>query len=200
MIDLTHASYIGPKHSDGTLDELPIELRTLLTAANGFVVLDGGLHVRGVGDIPDWHSLMRMWTGNEALSTIYPNVRPDDIPFAEDYLGDQFLLRNGAVVRLYGETGETEEIEIGLNSFLDSVADNPDAVLSLNLLRQFQNEGGTLEPGKLLSVYPPLCTSEASQGVSLRPIPVLERIRFLADFARQITGHPEGASVRIQIT
>ena len=201
MMDLTRASFIGPKQTNlRELDDLPLELRTLLTVANGFVVFDGGLHVRGVCDKPDWHSLRRVWIGTDALSSLYPKVRSDDIPFAQDFLGDQFLLRDGLVVRLYGETGETKEIGIGLEVFLDSVAEDPEGVLSLNLLRQFQSDGRSLEPGRLLNVYPPLCLHESGQGVSLRPIPALERIRFLADFARQIGGLPEGAIIRIQVT
>jgi hypothetical protein len=171
----------------------------LLTVANGFVLFDGGLHVRGVCDVPQWHSLTRIWTGSDALSSLYPSVRPEDVPFAEDFLGDQFLLRDGAVVRLSGETGETEEIGVDLDRYLDSVVDDPERVLSLNLLRQFQKEGGTLVPGNLLSVYPPLCTSESIHGVSLRPIPALERIGFLADFARRIAGHPEGTRIRMKV-
>jgi hypothetical protein len=51
---------------------------------------------------------------------------------------------------------------------------------------QFQAEGGALEPGQLLNVYPPFCTAESGAGVSLAAVPVAERLPFLADLARQM--------------
>jgi len=88
---------------------------------------------------------------------------------------------------------------LGLNEFLDSADENPDKFLSLNLLRKFQSEDGPLEAGKLLSVYPPLCMREAAAGVSLKAIPTIERIRFLADFARQVSALPDGTRVRFNV-
>jgi hypothetical protein len=67
------------------------------------------------------------------------------------------------------------------------VESDPIEYLSLQPLFQFQNEGGSLQPGQLLSVYPPFCTKESANGVSLKAIPTLERITFLADFAGQIS-------------
>jgi hypothetical protein len=201
MIDLTRASFVGPGSRDLLGGEnLPHDLRKLLMSTNGFVVFEGGLHVRGVCDRPDWHSLERVWTGNDGLTSLFSAVLPADIPFAEDFIGDQFLLRKGSVVRLCGETGEAHEIGTSLDEFLCSASEDPDGFLSLNLLRQFQRGGGTLEPGKLLSAYPPLCTKESAKGVSLRSIPALERIRFLADFSRQIADLPEGTSIRPKFT
>ncbi|HKV03851.1 MAG TPA: SMI1/KNR4 family protein [Candidatus Acidoferrales bacterium] len=198
MIDLSQASFIGPQLSDPrTPAELPPDLRNLLRSANGFVLFGGGLHVRGWCETPEWHSLHRVWTGEDSLARAYPFVRPDDVPFAEDFLGDQFLLRGGKVARLAGELGEVEKLGMGLNEFLDSAQANPDQFLSLNLLRRFQRQGATLEPGQLLSVYPPLCTKEAAAGVSLRAVPASERIRFLADWARQISAVPDGAKVQV---
>jgi len=197
MIDLRNASFIGPPQSDPkTMAKLPPELRDLLVTANGFIVFGGGLHVRGVCDVPDWHSLNRVWTGDHALAQLYAAVRPDDIPFAQDFLGDQFLLRSGLVIRLSGETGEIEDTGLDLMLFLDSAQENPDRFLSLGLLRQFERDDGPLEPGKLLSVYPPLCCKEAADGASLRAISAMERIGFLADFARQISSAADGTRIR----
>jgi hypothetical protein len=66
-------------------------------------------------------------------------------------------------------------------TFLRRALETPLESLGLHPLLQCQRESGTLEPGKLLSVYPPFCTKESAQGVSLRAIPALERISFLAD-------------------
>lgn len=198
--ELSHASFVGPTLTDRqSVSKLPAALGSLLLSTNGFIAFNGGLHVRGICDSPDWHSLHRVWNGDHAISRLYPAIPTDDIPFAEDFLGDQFLLRDGLAVRLYGETGQTEEMGMDLEVFLSSAFRDPEGFLSLSLLKEFNNEGVLLRPGELLNVYPPLCTKEAERGVSLKAIPALERIGFLADFARQITNISDGTSVRIAI-
>ena len=199
MIDLSQASFVGPKYDDDRTLAIPPDMRDLLRLANGFILFGGGLHLRGVCEISDWHSLLRVWTGEDALGNLYPSVHPDDIPFGENSLGDQFLLRAGSVMRLFGETGEIESVGLDLHGFLDLVSENSGELLSLSLLRQFESEYGPLEPGRLLSVYPPLCTREAAAGVSLRAIPTLERIRFLADFASQISSVRDDTTVQFNV-
>jgi hypothetical protein len=85
-----------------------------------------------------------------------------------------------------------------LESFLRRALEAPLEFLGLHPLFRFQNDGGTLQPGELLSVYPPFCTKESAQGVSLRAIPALERISFLVDFAKQIAYLPEGTKIRMK--
>ncbi len=45
---------------------------------------------------------------------------------------------------------------------------------------------GPLAPGQLPSVYPPFCTKEAADGVSLSAVAAEDRLAFLADFARAL--------------
>lgn len=76
-----------------------------------FLAVD--INIRGASANPDWHSLRRVWIGEDCLSQLYPDVNDDDVPFAQDCLGDQFLLRSESVLRLHGETGEVEDLAIG---------------------------------------------------------------------------------------
>ena len=126
-------------------------------------------------------------------------MQRSDIPFAQDVFGDQFLIRDGSVVRLSSETGDIKPLGMKLHEFLDAAASDPTEVLGLHWLTQYRSEGGNLEPGQLLSVYPPFCTAESAKGVSLRAIPALERIRFLGDFAAQIRRLPEGSEIRLRV-
>ena len=64
-------------------------------------------------------------------------------------------------------------------------------------LQQFQAAGGSLEPGQLLSVYPPFCTKEAADGVHLGAVPALERVEFLAELSRKLGALPPGQEFRI---
>lgn len=189
MTGLATASFIGPPAQDHIImTRLPREYASLLRLINGYVVYGGGLHVRGVCNSPAWHSLERAWNGDDSLQALYASVKPNDIPFGQDCLGDQFLIRSGSVWRLNGETGETENLELDWRAFLSAASADPTGFLSLQPLEQFQREGRELQPGELLSVYPPFCTKESAAGASLNAVPAQDRIRFLAGFAARIDG------------
>ena len=191
--DIGKITFAGSAVDDPeVLSLLPEELKSLLRDTNGFVLFHGGLHVRGAVRSPAWHSIRALMEGEEALHKLYPSVMQADIPFAEDCVGDQFLLRARAVWCLQAETGEIEKTADSLAMFWAAIAKDPYDVLNFNPdLR--------LEPGKLLHAYPPFCTKESKLGVSLKPVPALELIRFHADFARQLAAVPEGASIKIKV-
>ena len=198
MVGLMTASFVGEQPDDNmVLAKLPRDYSEFLHSINGCVVFGGGLHIRGASATPDWHSLGRVWIGDDRLSQMYPVLSADDIPFAQDCFGDQFLLRSESVVRLHGETGEVEDLAIGWREFLKAVVADPIENLSLQLLEHFRSQGGSLQPGQILSVYPPFCSEESANGVSLKPVPALERIRYLADFAAQISNLSNGSRIRM---
>lgn len=197
---LEHLTYAGAPPGDGELlDRLPANLVELLRQVNGFVQYHGGLHVRGACREPEWHSLRDAWEGDAAFWRLYPDVRQTDVPFAEDCLGDQFLLRDGLVHRLMAETGEVESLGVGLRGFLEAVAADPTGYLSLEPLLRFQHDGGRLEPGKSLAAWPPFCTNESAAGVSLAAVPTAERRRFLAEWAAFLRDVPEGGEIAVRV-
>ncbi|HYR12517.1 MAG TPA: hypothetical protein VEQ60_32310 [Longimicrobium sp.] len=199
-MELTGITWAGPPADDEEiLVELPREMRSMLAAINGFVLFGGALHVRGAVREPAWHSLRALWKGPDSLADLYPAVHANDIPFAQDCVGDQFLLHDGAVVRLAAETGEVEPLGMPLFDFLQRACADPTEFLSAHPLIQYLNDGGELQPGMLLHAYPPFCTQQASQGVLLRPVPAAELIRFHASLARQMGAIPEGGSFEMRI-
>jgi len=155
--------------------------------------------VRGACREPAWRSLREAWLGEDAFHRHYPELRSEDIPFAEDAVGDQWLLRDGEVVRLAAETGELEPLGLDVDGFFASVEADPVETLGLHPLLQLQQEGGRLEPGQLINVYPPFCMKESANGVTLRPVPAHERHAFLWDLAAQVRDVPEGGTVRFRI-
>ena len=196
---LRNVTYRGPLSDDkALLPELPMDLANTLASINGFVQFDGGIHVRGICTFPEWHSLRAAWLGASAFHAMYTNVRGSDIPFAQDCVGDQFLLREGAVWRLSAETGELQPRAPDLNTFLNNANSDPVGYLSLEPLLRLQAEGVRLEPGELIHVYPPFCTKEAAQGVSVRAVPALEVINFHAEFAAALPA--EGGRIRVTVT
>ena len=180
-------TYTGPPLDDmALLDRLPEDLGSILRLENGWIRFDGGLHLRGACREPSWHSLRVAWEGPQSFSALYPEVGPGDIPFAEECLGDQFLLRNGSVIRLTAGLGDVEELGVTLLQFLERVKADPVNFLGLHPLLRFQSEGGRLAPGQLLSAYPPYWTAEAEDGVSLRAVTAHDLHCALADMARQL--------------
>lgn len=190
---LKNPSYRGPQLNDQEIfDRLPEDYRALLAQMNGFIKFGGGLHVRGACLEPDWHSLRQVWTGDYALHRLFPQLQANDIPFAQDALGDQYLLRAEVVHHLRAETGAVESLQCSLFDFLAAAEADPVTYLGLAPLLKFQEQGKQLEPGYLLSAYPPFCTDAAAQGVHLEAVPMWERIAFLARFAAQRKDERQG--------
>lgn len=121
-----------------------------------------------------------------------------DVPFAEDALGDQFFLRGDNVWRLFAETDEAELISDSLNDFLASCEHDPVRFLALEPLLQLESEGHQLRPGELINAYPPFCTKEASDGVSLSAVGADERKYFLEQLAATMRVLPEGGQLEIK--
>lgn len=173
------------------LEELcPPPLAAVLRKRNGWLTADG-LHVRGVCLEPRWHSLDFAWR-KEAFHRRY-TLRRMDVPFAQNCVGDQFVLREQRVHRLWAETGHLDDLACDLPTFLG----NPGAHLETRYLELL---GRPLEPGQLLSVYPFRCSAQAEAGVSVRAIPALEVIAFNADLYRQIGDLPRGTRIQVKIT
>lgn len=137
--------------------------------------------------------------GENALWILFSSVEQTDVPFGQDALGDQFLLRDGTVHRLQSETGHIEALQCGLYDFLEAAQFDAVKFLSLEPLLQFLNDNGVLQPGQLLSAYPLFCTTNAKDGVSLHAISSQERIAFLASFAAQTSSLPDGTAITIKV-
>ena len=183
----------GDSDDKELLDELPAELRAVIANLNGFIVHHGAIHFRGCVEQPAWHSLREAWHGPHAFHRLYPGILETDVPFAQDQVGDQYLLRGKEVFHLDAETGEVGRFDADLESFLSGIADDIAEYLNVGLDHQ-------LPPGFLLHAHPPFCVAESGQGTSLRPVPAKELILFHADLASQIRDVPDGAKVKFTVT
>ncbi|HEY3586879.1 MAG TPA: hypothetical protein VGK85_06995 [Myxococcaceae bacterium] len=180
--------------------DLPVALARLLEPVDGLVAIDGGLHILGVRSRLPWHDLHQVWKGERALSILYDSVFPEDVPFAANCMGDQFLLRGEAVVQLIAETGELEHVDGSLDSFLQRCAARvPEIWLGLRYLEQFEEEKGRLDPARVLLPYPLLTMAESEKGVRLAAVPVHEALDFHASIARRIEDLPDGTRVKITV-
>ena len=197
---LRGVTYQGPPIEDPSkLQGLPHALIEILWQVNGFIAYAGGLHVRGLVDEPEWHSLERYHSGEMALHRLFREVERYDFPFAQDFLGNQFLLRDNLVWRLRADTGEVSSLDVDLAQFLGAVRDDPIEYLSLHLLASYHQHQGFLEPGHLVHTMPPLCMKPPEKKLALKAAPAPNVVLFLADFARQIEDVPDGAKVNLRL-
>jgi len=197
---LPHLIYSGPPIDDPeALALLPASLQQALGEINGCVAWRGAFHVRGACRDPSWHALHSALRGPQAYSELYSAVHPSDHPFAEDAFGDQFLVRDGTVVRLEADSGTVSPVSSSLEEFFrDAITDLP-ALLGYDPTAAVALVGGTLEPGKLLLPYPPFILEPGPTARTFRAIPCFEHRVWLADFASQTRGLPDGTEVNLKV-
>jgi len=193
-MNISGITWNGPMIDDSALlEELPEELAAMLKQANGFILYQGALHIRGLCQSPEWHSLRSAWKSETSFQNLYPDLTPSDIPFAQDPFGDQFLWREGKILRLLAETGDIEFTSPSLAAFFASVEKDIQSFLNVSLKQ-------TIQPGELVLAYPPFCMKESGKGASLRSIPSRRVILFHADLAEQIRNVPDGGQIEIKVT
>ena len=199
-IQFSDVTFEGHELTDDLFfNKLPGDLKSVLGKTNGFIKFSGGFHLRGVCQEPYWHALDNFWIGKYALTNLFEKVLKTDIPFGQDCMGDQFLLRDGEVFVLKGESGDVINMRMDFSTFLEEAEANPLTFFQLYPLKQFQSEGGKLEPGQLLSVWPPFISAESRKGVSLKAVPVVDRILFLSDLAKQTSNLPDGSKIKFSV-
>lgn len=200
-MELSHVTYAGPSFEEGAaiVASLPDNLVSLLRQLNGFILFEGGLHVRGVCQSPDWHSISKVISGESALHALYPAVLQSDVPFAQNCVADQYILRERQVHKLQADTGQLVALGLSLPEFFAAIQTDPIEFLAMEPLLLHKQSGGSLAPGHVLHVYPPFCTQEAANGVSVRPVPICEAIAFLSDFSRQISALAEGQTFQFKV-
>ena len=181
------------------LQGLPDALIELLWQVNGFVAYAGGLHFRGMVEEPSWHSFERYLSGGMSLHHLFHEVREYDIPFGQDFLGNQFLRRDGTVWRLRADTGEMSNMGVDLGNFLGESRESPIEYLGLELLARYHQEHGMLEPGQLIHTMPPLCLARDDSEPSLKAAPADEAVKFLSSIAKQVADVPDGEEVRLEL-
>lgn len=192
-MNVSGITWQGEKISDEEIFcELPPSLRSLLSNRNGFILYEGALHVRGASVDPDWHSLRIALRGPNAFHSLYASVLESDVPFAQDQLGDQFLLRDGKVLRLLGESGEVEPLADNLEDFFARVDEDIEGFLNIGLSH-------TMQPGQLLLACPPFVLQASGARACLKPIRAGDVIQFHADLARQLRDVPDGGEVQFKI-
>jgi hypothetical protein len=191
--------YIGEPVSDSaTFKLLPFDMQAFMLQNNGLIAFGGGLHIRGCCKEPSWHSLKEAWQGPNAFWRTYRGVKQSDMPFAQDGVGNQYLLRRGEVWFLDTETGEMQSLNVNFQRFIEGVTRWPEQALDLSAVIQFMQFGARLAPGELLAVYPPVCIKTAEDQYNLTRMPTEVRLQSLANLYQQISRLKPGQQIRLR--
>ncbi|QSE98990.1 SMI1/KNR4 family protein [Fulvivirga lutea] len=195
-MEFTGIIYHNTDISDkSTFDKLPKELQDFFSQVNGIIAYNGGLQIRGCINEPEWISLEAIWSD---LHKTYDCLTKEDIPFAQDAFGDQFIWRNGHIHRLSAEFGELEDLELDFSSFLEKETENPVDFLMLESFNQLYDSDIRLSPGQLMNVYPPFMF-DTNDNRSFKPVPAKEQIDFLKSIYLQTKDLPDGQQMKINI-
>lgn len=199
-MQLEHVTWQGDEITDQEiLEQLPDNLTNLLKQINGFILYQGGFHLFGATIKPEWHSIRENWSGEQAAWRHYDNIFETDVPFAEDCLGFQFFLREDLVIFLDGQTGDVQELNVGLAGFLNSIPANPLNAIGLSPLLQFMKDGHSLEPGELLAEYPFFFTKQARNGVELSKTKAAEKRKLLVHIYLKIKNSKDGEPLTFSV-
>ena len=174
--------YINHEVQDTEIyDLLPPEMQDFYDEINGLVAYNGGFQIRGCGTGPTWNSLDEAWKGENAFHKTYPNLKPEDIPFAQDCMGDQYVFRAGSVWHLLTETGELDDLELEFDEFIDEVTEDPIEFLALYPLLEFMEAGNDLDPGELILPSIPFSVESEDENTFTK-VPVQVRLDGLKEF------------------
>lgn len=194
-MDFTGITYHGGEIEDRDIFEaMPGILQDFYRQNNGLIAFEGGLQIHGCVNSPDWFSLRN---AIQHVHANYDTVQSGDIPFAQDCLGDHYVLSGSSVVHLNGETGEIDPLEISFEQFLKQASEDPVNFLSLQPLEMYKSNGSSLKPGCLLNAYPPFSMQTDDQEYDLKAIDALEQRNFLADYYAQIKNLKDGQEVQV---
>ena len=188
MLALKDVIFRGPAltaRDELLLQTLPAELAAVLRQENGFIAFNGGLHVRGLCAEPAWHSLLVAMQGHTAIHELFVSVRPTDIPFGEDCVGDQFILREGGVFILDGEQDRLQSTGLSLDAFFAEAARDPVNFLAMDPLLRLRREGRDLDAGTLVNVHPPFVFDYRGER-TVKAVPAPDRLSFLSALAHRV--------------
>jgi hypothetical protein len=174
--------------------------RRLLERMNGGYFFERSLHVFGACADPPWHSLSA-WNAPGLWRDAYGEAAQGLVCFAEDAFGDQYAYSGmgGEVVCFEAELGRVVSVAPHFVAWLEELLARPESVLPLDVMRREVETRQPLEPGGQMFAYPPLCTVESQEGVTVGQVDAVEAMRFRGSLALQLRNLPPGARVAIEI-
>jgi hypothetical protein len=142
--------------------------------------------------IADWND-PSLWRGEfDGLAD-----GPDFI--AESFLGEQYRVIDGRVVRWNIETGESQRIEASWEDWLLDVRADPESEVAVWLLEEWQLRYRSIKPTEHLAPKQPFVLGGGFHAENLYAVESASNLRWHAQLARQLRDVPDGAEVRVTV-
>lgn len=167
--------------------------REISRGRNGFFAMSGAFigFGRGTSGGPmdlDWYRTQ--WTQRAC----YSELRDADFVFGCDIFADLLFMREGAVLRLDGETGDCVRVASSPDAFAAMTLEQASELLGGNLARQYF--GGRYldeDPMRLLPTAP--FVTAGGDYHSFLTVPLTVALRRKAVLSQKLVGLPDGAGV-----
>jgi len=190
----------GPLSGSVRDNPLPRDLRSLLAKVNGLYAFESSLHVFpslgvGVRLSLEWWNTPDLWRDS------YGPMAEGLLFFAEDALGGQFAIEDGAgVCTLDPETGQREFMAASMGEWLSLLLSDFEPVTAYRLAAEWQRRHGSIPPGRRLVPRTPFVLGGAFEPENLACIDQVEGMRLRGALALQIRDLPDGTRVRYSIS
>lgn len=193
---------IGKKYAPSDLIKicsLPNELKKIYEYTDGFFAFESALHVFPLTDNNNQRESIASWNRQIEFIDTYNLEYPNEIIFAEDAIGGQFVLTSTGVSLLDLETNEREFVAPDIESWAKSILDDYEYLAAFTLAHDWQMMHGTLPVGCRLSPNIPFILGGEFLATNLKPIPRKELLRFRAHLFEQIRDIPSGSTVTLSV-
>lgn len=177
-------------------EKIPVCLRPLIEARNGFYAFASALFVRpwggGVGSA-EW------WNTAGGWGAAYGESVDGLTFFAEDVFGFQFAVDPGGVHLFNPETAQLERMAASVEEWADQILANFNELTGYTLAQSWQSRNGPLKPGFRLAPSVPFILGGRYEVADLKEQRDLELARIRAHVHAQIKDLPDGAQVKITL-
>lgn len=174
------------------------ELLELLWARNGFYAFESALHVFPATTSKEVIGLDR-WNSLQGWRSDYGDLSQGCLFFAEDLVGGQFCVVDGAFYKFDPETGDRQLIGHSIAEWASVILKDDESQTLWPLGHKWQEKHGPLPTGKRLGPKTPFVLGGHYAPDNLYLVEPEKLMRFYANLARQIHDLPEGARVELKV-
>jgi hypothetical protein len=174
------------------------ELEAMLTVKNGFFAYATALHVFPACSTADAYSLYE-WNEPSLWKGQYGKLLADAICFAEDIFAEPFVIKAGAVWRFSPQTEEFTPMGDSLEVWARLIDEDDAAEAGYGFAADWKAEHGTVPLGRRLAPKIPFVGGGEYAVSNFYACDPVDRLRFTADFARQIRHLPDGTKIELVV-
>src|ERR1044072_997862 len=172
--------------------ELPTGLQPLYKR-NGFFAFESALEVFPIGQSKQSYSLAE-WNDERRWVSLYDELRPTGIFFAQSAFGDQFLFNDG--IHLFDpETGEVSHLADSIESWAERILDDFEMLTGQPVAHAWQSKAGRIPFRSRLVPITPFVLGGVFEPDNLVAMNAMAGMRLRASLALQIRNLPDGTSV-----